>query len=70
MPADAAQPTELVAVASNEREPWWRILARWESALVVCLIAALVFGSKTPHFMSSTTIFYIGLNMGEIAIMA
>jgi len=70
MPADSAPTTDLVAVASNEREPWWRILARWESALVVCLIAALVFGSKTPHFMSSTTIFYIGLNMGEIAIMA
>ncbi|HEX3541122.1 MAG TPA: ABC transporter permease, partial [Acidimicrobiales bacterium] len=48
----------------------WRGLLRWESALVVCLVAVLLYGSRVPHFMTSTNIFYIGLNMGEIAIMA
>ncbi len=48
----------------------WHSLIRWETALVFCLIATLIYGARVPHFMSSTNIFYIGLNMGEIAIMA
>ena len=51
-------------------DPWWRPFVRWETALVVVLFAALLFGNATPNFMSSTTIFYVSLNMGEIAIMA
>ena len=51
-------------------EPWWRPFARWETALVIVLFAALLFGNATRNFMSSTTIFYVSLNMGEIAIMA
>ena len=48
-----------------------RALLRWESALVLVLIATLIFGSATsPHFLQITNVFYIGLNMGEIAIMA
>jgi rhamnose transport system permease protein len=48
-----------------------RGLLRWESALVVVLIATLIFGSSgSPYFLSSSNLFYIGLNMGEIAIMA
>jgi rhamnose transport system permease protein len=48
-----------------------RGLLRWESALVVVLIATLIFGSAgSPYFLSSSNLFYIGLNMGEIAIMA
>jgi rhamnose transport system permease protein len=52
------------------REPWWRPLIRWETALVAVLFATLVFGNATPNFMSATTMFYVSLNMGEIAIMA
>ncbi|MEA2505212.1 MAG: rhamnose transport system permease protein, partial [Actinomycetota bacterium] len=48
----------------------WRGLLRWETALVFCLIATLLYGSGVPHFLNTTNIFYIGLNMGEIAIMA
>jgi rhamnose transport system permease protein len=46
-------------------------LLRWESALVVFLVATIVFGaSESSNFMYKSNIFYIGLNMGEIAIMA
>ena len=48
-----------------------RGMLRWESALVLVLIATLIFGSSASStFLSSTNLFYIGLNMGEIAIMA
>src|ERR1700712_584498 len=53
------------------KQPLWRGLLRWEAALVVVLIAVLVFGSvQSTTFLSSTTFFFTGLNMGEIAIMA
>lgn len=53
------------------KQPLWRGLVRWESALVVLLVGVLVFGSQqSANFMNSTNFFYIGLNMGEIAIMA
>jgi rhamnose transport system permease protein len=49
----------------------WRALVRWESALVLLLIAVLIFGSaQSSTFLDGTNFFYIGLNMGEIAIMA
>jgi rhamnose transport system permease protein len=49
----------------------WRALLRWESALVLVLIATLIFGSaQTSGFLNATNFFYVGLNMGEIAIMA
>jgi rhamnose transport system permease protein len=49
----------------------WRSLLRWETGLVVVLIASILFGTEqSPHFLTSTDIFFIGLNMGEIAIMA
>jgi len=48
-----------------------RGLLRWESALVVVLIGTLIFGSSgSSYFLNPTNLFYIGLNMGEIAIMA
>lgn len=53
------------------RQPVWRAFLRWEAALVVVLIAVLVFGAaKSSTFLSGTTFFFTGLNMGEIAIMA
>lgn len=49
----------------------WRGLLRWESALVIALIGTLIFGSvETSNFLNPANFFYIGLNMGEIAIMA
>jgi rhamnose transport system permease protein len=48
-----------------------RGLLRWETALAGVLIATLIFGSSGPsNFLNPTNFFYIGLNMGEIAIMA
>ncbi|MYS22397.1 ABC transporter permease [Streptomyces sp. SID4948] len=53
------------------KQPLWRELVRWESALVFVLIAVLIFGSaQSANFLNSSNFFYIGLNMGEIAIMA
>ena len=56
----------------DRRDPGrdWSVLLRWESALVVALAGALVFGAFTPHFLTATNFFYTGLNMGEVAIMA
>ena len=46
-------------------------LVRWESGLVLVLLASILFGaSESPHFLTATDVFFIGLNMGEIAIMA
>ncbi|HEY1486680.1 MAG TPA: ABC transporter permease [Micromonosporaceae bacterium] len=48
-----------------------RRLFRWEAALVVLLILTFVYGrSESPNFGGTTDIFFIGLNIGEIAIMA
>ena len=59
------------SVAENGKGAPWRELLRWESALFVVLIGALVFGSsESPNFLNPTNFFYIGLNMGEVAIMA
>jgi rhamnose transport system permease protein len=52
-------------------QPLRRALLRWESALVLVLVAVIVFGSvHSSTFLDGTNFFYIGLNMGEIAIMA
>lgn len=59
------------SVVENGNGAPWRALLRWESALVVVLIGALVFGSsESPNFLNPTNFFYIGMNMGEVAIMA
>jgi rhamnose transport system permease protein len=60
---DSGRPSALMLLRSG--------VIRWESALVVFLIATIIFGaSESSNFMYKTNIFYIGLNMGEIAIMA
>ncbi len=45
-------------------------MLRWEAALVVALVAAVLYAASTPNFFSETNFFFVGLNMGEIAIMA
>ena len=61
--------------AGRQVPPWareaGRRLVRWESALVLVLIAVIVWGSQvSPAFMRSDNFFYVGLNVGEVAIMA
>jgi rhamnose transport system permease protein len=44
---------------------------RWESALVVVLVAVVLFGvEQNSEFWSTTTIFFGGLDVGQVAIMA
>jgi rhamnose transport system permease protein len=46
-------------------------LLRWESALVVILAAVVIFGvAESSAFWSTTTIFFGGLDIGQVAIMA
>ena len=48
-----------------------RPLLRWESALVVLLLATIALGDHlSPAFMHSNNFFYLGLNVGEVAIIA
>jgi rhamnose transport system permease protein len=49
----------------------WRSALRWEIGLVVALVAVIVFANEqTPEFLHPTTFFYVGINMGYLAIMA
>jgi rhamnose transport system permease protein len=53
------------------RPPLWRSAARWELGLVVVFVGVLIFGSaKSPSFTDPSTVFYLGINTGYIAIMA
>ena len=46
-------------------------MLRWEAALVLVLIAVVVFGTaESSAFFSTTTIFFGGLDIGQVAIMA
>jgi rhamnose transport system permease protein len=46
-------------------------LLRWESALVLILIGVVLFGvTENSDFWSTTTIFFGGLDIGQVAIMA
>lgn len=77
-PESAAVTPEAVAAAAaaggpatGTRPPWWQLVARWETGLVVVLIAALLFGnSESATFTTKTTLFYAGINTGYIALMA
>lgn len=57
--------------ADDGRQPLWRSAARWELGLVVVLIGVLIFGAtKSDTFTDPSTVFYLGINTGYIAIMA
>ena len=46
-------------------------ILRWESALIVLLLGTIVLGAHlSPVFMRSDNFFYLGLNIGEVAIIA
>jgi rhamnose transport system permease protein len=70
-PATQAPEQRAYTGTDTSRQPVWRRALRWESGLVVLLIATLIFGTaRSSDFLNTTTLFYVGLNMGEIAIMA
>jgi len=59
------------AANGDGNQPLWRAFARWEAGLVVVFVGVLIFGSvKSPTFTDPSTIFYLGINTGAVAIMA
>ena len=47
------------------------VLVRWEALLVVLLAVTIAFGADvSPYFLQSSNLFFICLNVGEVAIMA
>jgi rhamnose transport system permease protein len=57
--------------ATTTARPGARRLLRWESVLVLLLVAVAVGGSLAePGFLSGSNLFYLGLDVGEIALMA
>ena len=59
----------------TEATPRWRrrlgSLLRWETMLVLLLLATIAYGaSVSPYFLEWTNLLFIGLNVGEIAIIA
>jgi rhamnose transport system permease protein len=69
--AEAPTPAADQPAPVETRVSRWRVLVRWETLLVLILVGTLLYGvSVSPAFWTSTTFFYIGLNMGEVAIMA
>jgi rhamnose transport system permease protein len=69
--ATKAPPTPNSSAADSGEFPGWRALLRWESVLVLAFVATLIYGSvEVTNFLNPTNVFYIGLNMGDIAIMA
>lgn len=57
--------------AGDGRRDLWRAALRWESGLVLVLVAVLIFGSVvSSSFATQSTVFYFGINTGYIAIMA
>jgi len=69
----AARPAAAPAVGAiaDGGRPRWQSALRWETGLVLVLIGVLVFGSaKSPHFTDASTLFYLGINTGYVAIMA
>jgi rhamnose transport system permease protein len=73
MSTQTAPPSSGATVASSpdRRQSPWKALLRWETVLVFLLIGSIIYGSsESSNFFQTSNIFYIGLNMGEIAIMA
>jgi rhamnose transport system permease protein len=59
-----------VAAEVRRRSPLWQ-LVRWETALVFLLLGTILYGtSASSSFFQSSSLFYICVNVGEVAIMA
>jgi rhamnose transport system permease protein len=70
MAADSSPPVPAQRSPRRERAGPRRLL-RWESALVLLLVVVAVAGRMAqPGFLSGSNLFYLGLDVGEIALMA
>jgi rhamnose transport system permease protein len=68
VPADTTTPA---ATPGQDRRPLARRLLRWETALVVLLVVVGLVGEQTsPGFLTGTNLFYLGLDVGEIALLS
>ena len=67
MPAD----TTPAAAPGQDRRPLARRLLRWETALVALLVVVGLVGEQTsPGFLTGANLFYLGLDVGEIALLS
>jgi rhamnose transport system permease protein len=68
VPADTTTPA---ATPGQDRRPLARRLLRWETALVALLVVVGLVGEQTsPGFLTGTNLFYLGLDVGEIALLS
>jgi len=66
VPADPA-----ATATPGQDRPLARRLLRWETALVVLLIVVGLMGEQTsPGFLTGDNLFYLGLDVGEIALLS
>jgi len=62
---------EAPATDEAPRRAGLALLVRWETLLLVLLGVTIAYGaSVSPYFLHSTNLFFICLNVGEVAIMA
>jgi rhamnose transport system permease protein len=66
------QPVEEIRDASERRERRGvAAYVRWEMLLLLALGVTVLYGAEvSPYFLHSTNLFFICLNVGEVAIMA
>jgi len=68
MPADTTTPA---VTPGQDRRPLARRLLRWETALVALLVVVGLVGEQaSPGFLTGTNLFYLGLDVGEIALLS
>jgi rhamnose transport system permease protein len=71
--APSAEPPASPAQSGTPQTPQSLIgmFRRWETALLVILIAVIIFGAvESSDFLTTTSIFFGGLDVGQVAIMA
>ena len=67
---EPVRPTD-AAAAAEPRDSTFRTFVRWESMLLALLGGTILYGAAvSPVFLHSGDLFYICVNVGEIAIMA
>jgi rhamnose transport system permease protein len=65
------QPAEEIREASERERRGIGAYVRWELLLLVALGVTVLYGAEvSPYFLHSTNLFFICLNVGEVAIMA
>ena len=65
------QPREEAPTTEQPARSRLHVFVRWEILLLAVLGGTIAFGADvSPYFLQSTNLFYICLNVGEVAIMA